>query len=268
MPKIAANISMLFREFTMLDRFQAAGAAGFDGVEIQFPYAESPGQLARAADAAGMPVVLINAPVSREHPVGLAGRPEMRESFRAQLAQIVEYAQALKVRFVHVLAGQINSTDERERCCRTYAENLLLAADVLAPHGVSVLVEALNAHDVPNYLVGTLADAQSILDRCRQRVALQFDLYHVARMGLDPAAELKQWLPLVRHVQFADAPDRHEPGTGGLRFDRALRVLNAGGYGGWLSAEYTPLAATAAGLGWLGPWRRGAFGRAETALDI
>jgi hydroxypyruvate isomerase len=149
MPKIAANISMLFREFAMLDRFQAAAAAGFDGVEV-----------------------------------------------------------------------------------------------------------------------GTLADAQSILDRCRQRVALQFDLYHVARMGLDPAAELKQWLPLVRHVQFADAPDRHEPGTGGLRFDTVLRVLNAGAYGGWLSAEYSPLAATAAGLGWLGSWRRGAFGRAEMALDI
>jgi hydroxypyruvate isomerase len=258
MPKIAANISMLFRELRLLDRFQAAGSAGFDGVEMQFPYAESPDELARAAQIAAMPVVLINAPVSREYPMGLAGRPEMRDSFRAQLAQIGEYAQALNVRFVHVLAGPINSIGERERCRSTYAENLLLAADVLAPLGVSVLVEALNSHDVPNYLVGTLDDAESILDRCGQRVGLQLDLYHVARMGLDPAAELERLLPLVRHIQFADAPGRHEPGTGSLGFESSLRVLGAGGYRGWLSAEYIPLAATAAGLGWLGSWRRGA----------
>src|ERR1700694_5999355 len=106
MPKIAANISMLFRECAMLDRFQAARAAGFDGVEMQFPYAESPDALARAATTAGMPVVLINAPVTREFPVGVAGRPEMRASFRSQLAQIGEYAEALNVRFVHVMAGE------------------------------------------------------------------------------------------------------------------------------------------------------------------
>jgi hydroxypyruvate isomerase len=260
MPKIAANISMLFREVATLDRFQAARAAGFDGVEMQFPYAESPNELARAAQAAGIPMVLINAPVSRQYPFGLAGRPEMRDSFRSQLTQISEYAEALDVRFVHVLAGPIYSIDERESCCRTYAENLLLAADALAPRGVGVLVEALNAHDVPNYLIGTLADAESLLDRCRQRVGLQFDLYHVARMGLDPAAELKRLLPLVRHVQFADAPGRHEPGTGSLGFESSLGVLGKGGYRGWLSAEYIPLAATSAGLGWLSSWRRGASG--------
>jgi hydroxypyruvate isomerase len=258
--KIAANISMLFREVATLDRFQAARAAGFDGVEMQFPYAESPNELARAAQGAGMPIVLINAPASREYPFGLAGRPEMRDSFRSQLTQISEYAEALDVRFVHVLAGPVHSIDERESCCRTYTENLLLAADALAPRGVGVLVEALNAHDVPNYLVGTLADAESLLDRCRQRVALQFDLYHVARMGLDPVVELKRCMPFVRHVQFADAPGRHEPGTGSVKFDSALEVLNAGGYAGWLSAEYIPLAATSAGMAWLGSWRRGMCG--------
>jgi hydroxypyruvate isomerase len=257
MPNIAANISMLFREVAMLDRFQSARVAGFDGVEMQFPYAESPNELARAAQAAALPIVLINAPVSRQYPFGLAGRPEMRNSFRLQLTQISEYAEALDVRFVHVMAGLIYSIDERESCYRTYAENLLLAADALAPRGVGVLVEALNAHDVPNYLVGTLADAESMLDRCRQRVAFQFDLYHVARMGLDPVVELKRCMPFVRHVQFADAPGRHEPGTGSVEFGSALEVLSVGGYGGWLSAEYIPLAATSAGMGWLRSWRRG-----------
>lgn len=80
-------------------------------------------------------------------------------------------------------------------------------------------------------------------------------------MGLDPAAELKPLLPLIGHIQFADAPGRHEPGTGNLGFQAALAVLDAGGYAGWLSAEYIPLAATSAGLAWLDSWRRGTFGK-------
>jgi hydroxypyruvate isomerase len=265
--KIAANISMLFRELALLDRFQAAREAGFDGVEMQFPYAESPGDLQRAAKAAGLPVILINAPVSPEHPVGSAGRPELRAVFRAQLAQLCEYAAALEVRFVHVLAGRINSPDDRERCTETLVENLLLGADALAPLGACALIEALNPHDVPSYQVGSLDDAAAILERCRQRVGLQFDFYHVARMGLDPAAELARLLPLVRHVQFADTPGRHEPGTGSLEFEAPLAVLKAAAYEGWLSAEYIPLGHTIAGLGWLDAWRGGAIGGATPRLD-
>jgi len=250
---------MLCREVELLDRFEVARAAGFDGVEIQFPYSESADDLAQAARAAGMPVVLINTPVSREHPFGLCGRPEMREGFRAQLAQIVEYAEALNVRFVHVLAGQIISSDERDRCHSTYAENLHLAADMLAPYGVDVLVEPLNAHDVPNYLVGSIADAQAILERCEHRAGLQFDLYHVARMGLDPAAELGRWRSLVRHVQFADSPGRHEPGTGNVDFESALAALHEIRYSGWLAAEYVPLMRTPESLAWLEAWRRFRF---------
>jgi hydroxypyruvate isomerase len=106
MPMIAANISMLFAELPVRDRFEAARAAGFDGVEMQFPYAEVSSQLARAAHQSGMPVVLINTPVAPEYPAGLAARPGMRDSFRSQLGQIAEYAEALKVRFVHIFCSQ------------------------------------------------------------------------------------------------------------------------------------------------------------------
>jgi hydroxypyruvate isomerase len=255
--KIAANISLLFRELPLLERFEAARAAGFDGVEMQFPYGEAAADLSRAARDAGMPVVVINAPVTPQYPVGLAGRPEAREAFREQLSQMSEYSAALGVKRMHVLAGRIESNDERERCLGTFAENLKLAADALAPHGVVVLTEMLNSHDVPNYLIGTLADARTVLERCAGRAGLQFDFYHVARMELDLAAELERHLPLVRHVQFADAPGRHEPGTGVTAFEPALAVLRASGYQGWVSAEYIPRAATTAGLGWLQSWRRG-----------
>ena len=256
--KIAANISMLFCELPLLERFEAARAAGFDGVEMQFPYAEQAADLARAALDAGMPVVSINGPLTREYPVGLAGRPEMRETFRAQLPQISEYAQALGVTRTHLLAGRIGPDDERARCIDTFADNLSLAADALARHGVVVLTEMLNSHDVPHYLIGTLADARTVLERCGPRAGLQFDFYHVARMGLDLAAELERHLPLVRHVQFADVPGRHEPGSGVVQFEPALAVLHASPYQGWLSAEYVPRAATPAGLDWLKSWRHGA----------
>jgi hydroxypyruvate isomerase len=256
MLEIAANISTLFREMPLLERFHAARVAGFDGVEMQFPYSESAPALAHAAADAGMPVILINSPVMPPaHPFGIAGRPEMRNAFRAQLPLICDYAEALGVRYVHVLAGRVNSPGERESCLITYVDNLLFAAEVLSSRGIKVVIEPLNSTDAPSYLLGSLASAQSILDRCGQHIGLQFDTYHVVRMGLDPVLELERALPFVRHVQFADAPGRHEPGTGHIAFESLLSMLRAARYGGWRAAEYVPVGSTSAGLSWLERWR-------------
>jgi hydroxypyruvate isomerase len=255
MLNIAANISVLFRELPLLERFSAARAAGFDGVEMQYPYIESADSLARAARAAAAPVILMNAPVMPpEYSSGIACRPEMQHVFRAQLPQIKEYALALGVRFVHVLAGHMSSVDDRDRCRSVYIDNLLFAADSLNPCGVQVLIEPLNRLDVPSYMLGSFADAQTILDRCEGRVGLQFDVYHAARMRLDPAVEFEKMLPLIRHVQFADDPGRHEPGTGRVNFESFIAALGVARYSGWLGAEYLPMTTTAAGLKWLASW--------------
>lgn len=252
--KIAANISLLFGELPLLARFAAARDAGFDGVEIQYPYDESPGALARSARDAAMPVLLMNAPIiPGAHPAGFAARPELRGEFQAQLPMVCEYANALDVRFVHVLAGRCAAAAERERCQDTYVENLLAAATALA--GRQVLIEALNPVDVPNYLIDSCSAAQAILARCAGHAGLQFDVYHVARMGLDPCVEFARLLRVIRHIQFADAPGRHEPGSGKIAFEPFLETLRAARYAGWLSAEYVPSAATAAGLRWLQRWR-------------
>jgi len=253
---IAANISTLFRELPLLGRFAAARSQGFDGVEIQFPYAESPEALARAAAAADRPVILINAPVvPPEHPFGIAGRPELTTLFRAQLVQVAEYAEALGVRFVHVLAGLMPEDGDRERSLGVYEDNLQLAAEVLRPKGVGVLIEPLNPSDVPGYLLGSIDLAHSVLSRCGPGIGMQFDAYHATRMGLDLVSELKRALPHVRHVQFADVPGRHEPGTGGVPFGGVLRVLLEARYQGWLGAEYLPTGATDRSLDWLADWR-------------
>jgi len=253
---IAANISTLFRELPLLERFDAARSQGFEGVEMQFPYAEPPEALARAAAAAAMPVVLINAPVvPLEYPFGIAGRGELNTQFGAQLAQVEEYAEALGARFVHVLAGLVPADADRERCLCVFEDNLERAAEVLRPKGVGVLIEPLNPCDVPGYLLDSLDLAHSVLSRHAPGIGLQFDAYHVSRMGLDLLPELKRALPYVRHVQFADVPGRHEPGTGGVPFRDMLGTLLEGQYAGWLGAEYFPRGSTYRSLDWLADWR-------------
>jgi hydroxypyruvate isomerase len=253
---IAANISTLFRELPLLERFQAARLQGFDGVEIQVPYAQPPEALARAAGAAVMPVVLINVPVvPPEHPFGIAGRPELKPLFRAHLAQAAEYAEALGASFVHVLAGLAPAEADREGFLRTYEDNLDLAVDILRPKGVVVLIEPLNPSDAPGYLLNSFDVARSILSRRAPGVGMQFDAYHATRMGLDLIKELRQSLPYVRHVQFADVPGRHEPGTGSVPFRELLSALSDARYAGWLGAEYFPMTTTDRSVGWLAEWR-------------
>jgi len=264
--KIAANISVMFRELPFLQRFSEAKRAGFDGIELQFPYDESADALHRAAAEAALPVVLMNSPIiPKLYPSGTAGRPEMRAEFRSQLPKIAEYADALGVKFVHILAGPC-APAERGICRDTFVDNLMLSADAVPTR--QILIEFLNPHDVPGYLVGSLPDSLQILARCEDRVRLQFDLYHAARCELSLPAEILRCLAMIGHVQFADAPGRHEPGTGMIRFGDIIPALLSSGYDGWLGAEYHPTGRTEAGLGWLDQWRQQANRSADVFVKV
>jgi hydroxypyruvate isomerase len=251
--KISANLSLLFKEMPLLERFSAARRAGFDAIEIQSPYGESSSDLRCAATDAGLPVVLINAPtIPNSYPSGFAGRPEMRDEFRAQLPLVSEYADALQVSCIHVLGG-ICTPQETQICRKTYADNLKLAAAVLK--GRQIVTEFINPQDMPGYVNPGLEVARELLESCDGQVRLQFDLYHAARIGLDIAKELEACLPDVAHIQFADAPGRHEPGTGTTSFMHILTMLKAAGYDGYLGAEYNPVTGTEQGLDWLPRWK-------------
>lgn len=252
--KISANLSLLFKEMPLLERFAAARRAGFDAIEIQSPYAESCSDLRRAAADAGLPVVLINAPtVPKTYPSGFAGRPEMRDEFRTQLPLVSEYADALQVSCIHVLGG-ICTPEETQICRKTYMDNLKLAAGVLK--GRQIVTEFINPQDMPGYVNPGLEVAREMIAGCFGRVRLQFDLYHAARTGLDIAKELEACLPMVAHIQFADSPGRHEPGTGTTSFTDILTMLKSAGYDGYLGAEYNPVAGTEQGLDWLRRWQK------------
>ena len=254
--RFAANISMMFGEWEFVDRFQAARDAGFEAVEIQFPYGEPVARLARAREAAGVIVVLINAPIHPpEYPAGIAAIPAMAAEFRRDLPLVAEYAAALGVRHVNFLAGACAAPAARDAYRATLVDNLSAAAEQLKRYGVSPLLEAINPTDVPDYLVDSFEEALIILDQCGGSVGLQFDVYHAAMMGLDPVRALHAVRHVVRHVQFADAPGRHEPGTGAVAFGPVLECLAMTGYDGWIAAEYRPARTTLESLAWLGAWR-------------
>jgi hydroxypyruvate isomerase len=256
--RIAANISMLFNEFCLPARFGAAAAAGFDGVEIQFPYDHDPATLAQAAQAAGMPVVLINIPAGdiAAGDVGLGALPDRRAEFRAAVQRCVPYAQALGVTRVNILSGRPGPGADRAACHATLVDNLRHAAAAFAPFGIRVLVEPVNPFDVPGFFLDSLDAALRVLrDADHPNAGLQFDLYHMAQTEPDLPAAVAQAGTRIAHVQFADTPGRHEPFTGKLDFAAALGALRRAGYDGWIAAEYRPSAATTGGLDWLGRLR-------------
>lgn len=256
--RLIANISMLFPELPLADRLAAARDAGFDGVEIQFPGPDDIAPLRAAIDATGLPVVLINVPRGTGDEVGLAALPGREGDFRAAVAICADQAAALSVRTVNVLSGRPPQDADPAQCRRVLIANLRHTADVMAGIGVRVMVEPVNPRDVPGFFLTGLDAALDLLDEAAHpNLFLQFDFYHMAITEPDLCAAIAQAGPRIGHVQFADTPDRHEPGSGGIDFAAALQALRETGYDGAVSAEYWPAGDTASGLGWMTDFRKG-----------
>jgi hydroxypyruvate isomerase len=235
MPRFAANLHWLFTEHVFLDRFAAAAAAGFRAVEFPTPYEHPASEIRARLDEHGLECVLFNLPSgSRANgDFGLACRPERESEFRAGVGKAIEYARALGVRQVNCISGRL-------------IEGELRAA------GLDLLIEPINTHDVKDFAVPRAADgARLVQELAEPNFHLQLDLYHTAMMGDDGHATLARLRPMVRHIQFADAPGRGEPGTGLLDLASLFSDIDAGGYAGWVSAEYRPSGRTEQSLHWL-----------------
>jgi hydroxypyruvate isomerase len=255
MPRFAANCSMLFAELPFPERFARAAAAGFGAVEFQFPYDWPAEQLRARLDAAGVPAVLHNLPAGdwAAGDRGLACDATRQAEFRAGVPRAIAYAQALGVPRLNLLAGRAGTGQSEAATRALFIDNLRFAADALAAHGLTLLIEPINTRDVPGFWLNTSAQAAELLDEAGCANALiQFDLYHAQRMEGDLAATLRRLLPRIGHVQFADNPGRHEPGTGELNFSFLFAELDRLGYGGWVGAEYLPSTRTEDTLAWLG----------------
>ncbi|MEY4505869.1 MAG: hydroxypyruvate isomerase [Pseudomonadota bacterium] len=258
MKSLAANLSTLFTDVPFLERFAVAREAGFLWVECQFPYEASAAAVDLAMRRAGVRMVLLNLPAGdwAAGDRGLACDPARVAQFRDSVRTGLHYAQVLGVPQVHALAGKVPSGVSAQAAWRTLVDNIRFAADALSPHGVRVLVEPLNTIDTPGYALSLPDQAAQLMDSVgHDNVAMQFDVYHVHRMGLDVLASLRQHAARVGHVQIADAPGRAEPGTGDVAFAALWPLLAELGYTGAVGCEYFPKitdpGGTQAGLAWL-----------------
>jgi hydroxypyruvate isomerase len=253
MPRFAANLTMMFTEVPFLARFELAAKAGFRAVEFLFPYAFEARELRARLEDNGLELVLHNLPAGDwdAGERGIACHPGREREFRAGVGRAVDYATALGVRRLNCLVGKAPAADAAH-CRRTVVENLRFAAAALAHEGIALLVEPINTFDIPGFWLNRSTQAIELLDEVGAANAfLQYDVYHMQRMEGELAATMEKHLARIGHVQLADNPGRHEPGTGEIAYDFLFAHLDRIGYDGWIGCEYKPATTTAAGLGWL-----------------
>jgi hydroxypyruvate isomerase len=255
MPKFAANLSFLFTELPFAERFAKAAAAGFTGVEYLFPYEHAPHDIAEWLRDNDLEQVLFNLPAGdwAAGERGLACLPQRHGEFAESVERALEYAVVLDCPSVHCMAGLAPRGFSEAELEASYLANLRYAADRLATVGVTVMIEPINSRiDMPGYWLDDLRRGFRLLEAIdRPNVKLQYDIYHAQIMAGDLARTLETNIGRIGHVQIADNPGRHEPGTGEINYPFLFGLLDRLGYGGWVGCEYKPLTSTQAGLDWL-----------------
>ena len=258
MPKFSANLTFLFNELPFMERFAAAAQAGFKAVEYMGPYPYPAADLQAALKANGLTQALFNLPAgdadSGER--GMACIPGREAEFKAAVAQAINYAHALDCKRVNCLAGKLPLGVSREAATATMVGNLKYAAAELKREGIMLVTEPINSFDIPGYFVNRTSEALAILDAVgSDNLFIQYDVYHAQRMEGELGATLTNTMSRIGHIQIADNPGRHEPGTGEIHYAWVLKHIDALGYDGWVGCEYKPKTTTVEGLGWMKPFR-------------
>ncbi len=259
MPKLAANLTMMFTEVPFLDRFEAAARAGFTGVEYLFPYDYEIDRLISRLRRFGLYQILHNLPAGdwAAGERGIACHPDRVREFREGVELAIDYAIALGCRQVNCLAGIPPHNADPERVHRVFVENLGFAARELKRAGIRLLIEPINPFDIPGFYLQTVEQAAAVIDEVgSDNLFIQYDLYHQQRTKGELVATFRQHKHRIAHIQLADNPGRHEPGTGEINFPRVFELLGSEGYAGWIGCEYKPLTTTAEGLAWTRPYLR------------
>jgi len=253
MPRFAANLSMLFTEVPLLHRFERAARAGFNAVELQFPYEAPAAALREQLDRHKLTMVLHNLPGGNwaAGDRGIACNPARVEEFRAGVVTAIEYATTLGVPQLNCLAGKAPDGVDEATLRRTFIDNLRFAAASLKEVGLKLLIEPINNHDVPGFWLNNTPKAIGVLDELgADNAFVQYDIYHAQRYEGELAATMQKHLARIGHIQLADNPGRNEPGTGEINYRWLLGHIDALGYAGTIGCEYKPRTTTAEGLGW------------------
>ena len=252
MPRLSANIGILFQERPFLDRFKAAADAGFAAVECWTPYNIPIAEIAARLAEAGIPLIGINGPMGdpKQGDMGLAGIPGREREFDDSITLALDYATELNARHIHVMAGNAAGLNPTE-CLVAYRGNLARAAQRAEAAGITLVIEPINRRDRPTYLLGSCALAAEIIDDIGSpRLKMMFDFYHMQINEGDVTRLFAAHLDRIGHIQIAAVPSRAEPDEGELNYGFILREIDRLGWQGFVGAEYQPRTTTEAGLGW------------------
>jgi hydroxypyruvate isomerase len=259
MPKFSANLSMLFTEHDFLDRFAAAAKAGFQAVEYLGPYDHSPEVVAARLKQNGLTQALFNLPPGDwgKGERGIAVLPDRVEEFQQGVDTAIRYAKGLGCSQVNCLAGIAPQGADYAEMENVFIKNLRYAAEKLDESGIRLLIEPINTRDIPGFFLAHSRQALDLIDRVgSDNLYLQYDIYHMQVMEGDLARTIEKNLSRIAHIQLADNPGRHEPGTGEINYPFLYEHLDRIGYSGWIGAEYRPRAGTTQGLGWFKQFAR------------
>lgn len=253
MLKFAANLSLLFTELELIDRFQAARQHGFSAVEMQFPYSLSPETIQSILQETGLKLVQFNMPADdlMQGGEGLACVPHKIELFNQALAEAIDYAQLLQPEVINILPGRCFDDDHLTSYIQTLKHNLQFAADTFSLLNIKTVFEAINTHDMPGFIIYSGTQMLEILAELKHpNLFMQYDIYHASRMGDDAAQFISLHADKIGHIQLADYPNRGQPNTGQLDFSHLFNTIDQSCYTGWIGAEYKPVGTTADSLNW------------------
>ena len=254
MPKFSANLTMLFGEVSFEKRFTASSEAGFKFVEYLFPYDYPAQDLFEHLQQNGLKQVLFNLPAGNwaEGDRGIACHPGRIEEFRAGVDSALEYARILDVERINCLVGKGSPGADLSEQWKVLVDNLAYAADKLVADNRMLLVEPINIFDIPGFFLSTTRDGLKLLkDVNAANLKIQYDVYHMQRMEGNLLPTIEANLEQIGHIQIADNPGRHQPGTGEINYRFLLEALDRMGYQGYVGLEYIPEPDTTASLGWI-----------------
>jgi hydroxypyruvate isomerase len=257
MPRFSANLSMMFSEVDFLDRFAAAAKAGFKAAEFLFPYAYDNDQLAEVVERSGLQTVLFNMPPGdwKAGDRGLACDPARVAEFQEGVGQAIACARSLNCGRIHCMAGLRPRGVSEDKIRETYIGNLQFAGKELAKHELQLLIEAINPRDIPGFFLNSSRQALDLMHYAAvPNLSFLYDIYHMQIVEGDLAPTIEKNLARIGHMQLADTPGRHEPGTGEINYKFLFEHIDKLGYDGWIGCEYRPATTTQAGLGWLKPY--------------
>jgi len=255
MPRFAANLGYLFTDRQLLERIDAATAAGFKAIELQFPYDVPASAVKAAIERNKLTILGLNTPPGeREGEFGLAAVPGREKDWQVLFGRALDYASTIGASAIHCLAGKV-APEQRPAADRVFVDNLSRAADMAGAKNIKLLIEPINGRGRPNYFLNHVEHAADVIGKVgKANLRMQFDFYHVQIVGGDLIHRLQKFLPVIGHLQCAAVPTRHEPDEGEINYAAVFEAVDNSGYQGWIGAEYRPRRGTEEGLGWARPY--------------